>query len=106
MGTGDKVFPFKLGIFKLAKREQIPYMPVAIVYDRPDIVVWHGSKGETMVEAAWRLATYRGRIQAKMIPLPIVRPTLDDDAAHLADAAQTDIANAIDLPVLKPESKA
>ena len=77
-------------------------MPVAIVYDRPDIVVWHGRQGETMVEAAWRLATYRGRIQAKMIPLDVVHPTLDDNAAQLADAAQAAIANAIDLPVVKP----
>ena len=102
MGTGDRVFPFRLGTFKLAKIEEIPYLPVAIEYDRPDIVIWHGSEGETMVEAAWRLATFRGQIHAKMIPLDVVHPTPTDNAAHLANTAQADIAEALGLPIVEP----
>ena len=102
MGTGDRVFPFRLGVFKLAKLEGIPYRPVAIEYDRPDIVIWHGRDGETMVQAAWRLATYTGQIHAKVIPLDVVYPTPEDNAAALANQAQADIAEALGLPIVEP----
>jgi 1-acyl-sn-glycerol-3-phosphate acyltransferase len=101
MGTADCINPFQLGIFKLAKRNDIAYLPVAIRYDRPDIVVWHGRDGETMVQAAWRLACFPGPVHVKLMPLDIVRPVPSDNAAHLADAAQAGMADAVGVPAVK-----
>ena len=98
MGTGDRIFPFQLGIFKLAKRYDIAYLPVAIRYDRPDIVVWHGRDGETMMQAAWRLAKFPGPVHVTMTPLDVIHPTPSDNAARLADAAQAGIADVVGVP--------
>ena len=69
LGTGDRVFPFQLGVFKMAIRNDIPYLVCAIRYDRPDIAVWHGRRGESMLAALWRSASFRGPLHAMVIPI-------------------------------------
>jgi len=101
MGTADCINPFQLGIFKLAKRNDIAYLPVAIRYDRPDIVVWHGRDGETMMQAVWRLACFAGPVHVRLMPLGAVRPKPSDNAARLADAAQACMAEAVGVPAVR-----
>ncbi len=130
MGTADCINPFQLGIFKLAKRNDIAYLPVAIRYDRPNIVVWHGRDGETMMQAAWRLvnpgrnlhtdptsggvarfllwysrptvlACFASPVHVRLMPLGAVRPKPSDNAASLADAAQACMAEAVGVPAVR-----
>ncbi|MCB9160841.1 MAG: 1-acyl-sn-glycerol-3-phosphate acyltransferase [Caldilineaceae bacterium] len=98
LGTGTELSNFQLGMFKLAKTQRIAYMPVAIDYDRLDIAVWHGRAGETLLQAGWKLATFRGPLRVTVTPLPVVHPTPDDNAAQLADAAHDQIAALLGLP--------
>lgn len=99
LGTGTELFNFQLGVFKLAKNLQVPYLPIAINYDRMDIAVWHGRAGETMLQAGWKLATFRGPLHVTVTPLPPVHPTEEDNAAQLADAAHDQIAHVLGFPV-------
>lgn len=103
LGTGTELSRFQLGVFKLAKTDQIAYMPVAIHYDRMDIAVWHGRDGETLLQAGWKLASFRGPLNVTVTPLPAVRPTPEDNAAKLADAAHDQIATLLGFPVLAEE---
>ncbi|MCB0129492.1 MAG: 1-acyl-sn-glycerol-3-phosphate acyltransferase [Caldilineaceae bacterium] len=106
LGTGDRVYPFQLGLFKLAKQHNIAYLPVAIQYDRPDIAVWRGREGESLVEAGWKAATFWGPLHVSVTPLDLVSPTSEDHAAQLADAAQVAIAAKLALPAVPARAKA
>lgn len=99
LGTGTELSNFQLGIFKLAKTHNVAYLPIAIHYDRLDIAVWHGRDGETLLQAGWKLASFRGPLHVTVTPLAAVRPTPDDNAAKLADDAHDQIAAVLGYPI-------
>ena len=101
LGTGKGLFRFQIGVFKLAKQHSIAYLPVAIQYSHPEIVIW--SARESMVQAVWRLAAVRGPITATLTPLEPVLPAESDNAARLADAAQDAIAQVLGYGAEKVE---
>jgi 1-acyl-sn-glycerol-3-phosphate acyltransferase len=99
LGPGTHLMPFRHGAFELAVQNQVPYLPVAIHYDRPDVVTWHGgSRNETMVAAVWRLACRRGSIALELRPLEPLRPSAADDPALLAVVTQRAIEQALGFP--------
>ena len=81
LGTGTELSRFQLGIFKLARTHAIRYLPVAIAYDNPEIAIWRGRVGETLFDAGWKLATYRGPLRVTLTPLTPVLPRPEDNAA-------------------------
>lgn len=100
LGLGERLFPFKLGVFKLAQTYSIAYMPVAIDYRELEIAVWKGGLGESMTEAVWRLARYPGPIHVDITGLAPVLPGPDDQPIDLASRAQYDIETVLGLPHL------
>lgn len=98
LGMGDKLFPFKYGAFKLAVEHGIPYMPVAIRYCCPDIVVWRGAIGESLINSVWRLAQYRSPVPVEVVLLDPILPKPDDDPVQLAAQTQYAIEEALGYP--------
>jgi len=87
-GTATSLRPFHYGSFDVAAQNNVTYLACALRYDRPDIAIWRGVKEESFFEAALRVLTFRGHMQATVTPLEPVQPTPDDDAAQLAHTAQ------------------
>ncbi len=87
-GTATSLRPFHYGSFAIAAQNGITYLPCALRYNRPDIAIWRGVKEESFFEAALRVLTFRGKMNAEVMPLEPVQPTPDDDATQLAHAAQ------------------
>ncbi|MCB9140061.1 MAG: 1-acyl-sn-glycerol-3-phosphate acyltransferase [Caldilineaceae bacterium] len=106
LGLGDKLFPFKLGTFKLAQRNHIAYLPVAIDYQEKEVAVWKGGLGEKMLHAVWRLACFPGPLHVTITPLAPVLPEPDERSVNLADSAQYAIEETLGLPHQKPETTA
>lgn len=100
LGPGDRLHPFKLGLFKMAAQHNIAYMPCAIRYSRLDIAVWQGWRGEGLLTALWRAACFFGPLRIDVIPLEPVQPMPQDRALALADAAQSAIGAALDIETL------
>ncbi len=99
LGPGDRLNPFRFGAFELAVENEVAILPCAIHYNRPDVVTWHGgTRHETMVGAAWRLAKHNGPIEVTMIPLPVLQMTRADDAALVAAITQRQIEQVLDFP--------
>ena len=98
LGMGDKLFPFKYGAFKLAVEHGIAYMPVAIRYCCPDIVVWRGAIGENLADSVWRLAQYKGPVPVEVVLLDPILPKPDDDPIQLAAQAQYAVEEALGYP--------
>ena len=80
---GQTLLPFRYGAFEIAVQGQRPFIPVAIIYDRPDICVW--SKKENIVTAVLRLAGRQGAVKATVRFLPTVYPQPADDPVTLAE---------------------
>jgi 1-acyl-sn-glycerol-3-phosphate acyltransferase len=96
LDPGTSLYPFRHGAFELAVQNQVAFLPVALRYNRPDIVTWYGGlRHENMVTAVWRLARHRGRISVDVIPLEPVWPSAQDDAAILAAVAQRAVEQAL-----------
>ena len=89
IGPAHNLRPFRYGAFELAVAEAIPYLPCAIVYDRPEVLAWGD---ESFLAALWRLACRTGPIQARLVPLAPIRPKPDDDPKQLAVEAHRAIA--------------
>lgn len=97
LGPGDRLHPFKLGLFKMAAQGGIAYLPCAIRYSRLDIAVWQGWRGERLMTAMWRAATFVGPLRIDVIPLDPVQPAPQSSALALADAAQAAIGAALGI---------
>lgn len=102
LGPGNRLIPFRYGAFKMATQNSIPYMPCAIHYERPDIVVWRGGRGESMLTALWRLACFPGPTRAHITFFDVVQPGPEDYAAQLARV--TEYAVARELGFTKEET--
>ncbi len=98
LGFGEQLFPFKLGTFRIAQDNNIAFMPIAIRFHEPEVVVWMGGKGETMTEAVWRLACYPGPVHVDVVPLDPVLPQPGDDPIDLAGSAQYEIEEVLGFP--------
>lgn len=85
------IAPFRRGAFEIARNNEMSYMPVALLYDDFWTVRW---KDESMFAPIMRLAKLK-RLNARMIPLPVVSPTMDDDVIELAHSAERTILTAI-----------
>jgi 1-acyl-sn-glycerol-3-phosphate acyltransferase len=99
LNPGTSLFPFRYGAFDLAVQNEVAFVPVALRYNRPDVVTWYGGlRNESLVSAVWRLAVHRGRIVVDVIPLDPVQPTTADDPALLAAVAQRAIEETLGFP--------
>lgn len=92
LGPGTRLIPFRFGAFQMATENRIAYLPCAVRYERPDVAVWHGAAGESMLAALWRLAIFPGPLRAEIIPLDPVHPGPDDDPMILARVTEHAIA--------------
>jgi 1-acyl-sn-glycerol-3-phosphate acyltransferase len=102
MGTGEYLFPYQPNVFKMAIRFGIPYLVCAVRYDRPDIAVWHGRLGETMLTAYWRVACFPGQLHADVTPLLTRRPEPDQSSKALAREAQTAVEEEMGFDLSTP----
>lgn len=99
LDPGVSLYPFRHGAFELAVQNEVPFVPVALRYNRPEITTWYGGlRNESMGAAVWRLAQHRGRITVDVIPLDPVWPTRHDSAALLAAVAQRAIEQTLGFP--------
>lgn len=85
IGVGDLLKPFHHGAFKAAAQAEIPYLPCVLHYDRFDIIPWF--EKESMFSAVWRLATRKGPIHARIIPLEVIHPQPTDTVKQLVASA-------------------
>ena len=107
LGPGDRLNPFRHGAFELAIENDVPVLPCAIRYSRPDIATWHGgTRGEWMATALWRLACFGGRLEMTLIPLDPIHPSINDDAELLTSVAQRSIELVLGFPPAPLELKA
>ena len=95
LGPGDRLNPFRYGAFEMATSNAISFMPVAIRYDRTDVIVWYGGSGESLLSALWRLATFPGPVHVEVVPLDAVTPTVQDDAKLHAESTERSVAHAL-----------
>ena len=99
LDPGDQLYAFRRGAFELAIQNEVPYLPCALRYNRPDVVTWYGGlRNESLVAAVWRLACHRGRITVELIPLDPVHPSRADDPTLLAAVAQRSIEQVLGFP--------
>jgi 1-acyl-sn-glycerol-3-phosphate acyltransferase len=108
LGPGDRLYPFRHGAFALAAENQVAYLPCALRYTPLAVARWYGAAGEEIWTAAWRLASYPGRVLAEVMPLEPVLPSPGDEPETLAATAQGAIAAALGIdpaPLTPPESE-
>jgi 1-acyl-sn-glycerol-3-phosphate acyltransferase len=99
LGPGASLYPFRFGAFAIAVEHELAYVPCGLRYRPREVVVWHGGAGESLLSALWRLALHLAPIRVDLLPQPVVQPRRTDNPAQLAEAAQTDIARALELPL-------
>ncbi|MFQ5436571.1 MAG: lysophospholipid acyltransferase family protein, partial [Anaerolineae bacterium] len=89
-GPGHELLPFRYGAFDIVVQGQKPYLIAAIVYDPLEIAIWR--RGEHVVKAIWRVASYGRPVQVRLLALETVQPQPDDDPVQLSIAAHDKIA--------------
>ena len=97
LGPGDRINQFHPGGFESAVKTGASYLTCAVQFNRPDVGVWKGPRGETLLSAIWRLAKSRGKIHVDFYPVEIVTPSPDDDGKQLAKAARRAIAEKLGM---------
>lgn len=97
LGAGDRINPFHPGGFDSAVKAGVPYLLCAVQFNRPDVGVWKGPRGERLLSAIWRLAKSRGKIHVDFYPVGVIEPTPEDDPKQLARAARRAIAEKLDM---------
>ncbi len=97
MGTPTQLQPFHYGSFAIAIEADVAILPVALRYEPAAIATWAGVATEPFIASFWRLVTHRGRVEADVMPLPLVHPMTGDEAAVLAQAMQRSVEDALGL---------
>ena len=92
-GPGDRLLPFRYGAFEIVLGGSSSYLPCAIIYDPLDIIIWH--RGEHILKAAWRLATFPGPVTAKVVASAAVHTQQGDDPVKLSLEAHRTISELI-----------
>ena len=82
---GPPVRPFRHGAFEVAAETRQLVLPVALDYAPWPRAAWQD--GETLVDAAWRVAARRGPFRVRVAPLGTVAPT-PGTVAELATALE------------------
>jgi len=96
LDPGVSLYPFRHGAFELAIQNEVPFLPVALQYNRPEITTWFGGlRDEKLMTAVWRLACHRGRISVNVIVLDAMHPTRADSPEMLAIVTQRSIEQAL-----------
>lgn len=93
IGPVRQLQPFRYGAFEIAAEGGLPYLPCAILYSHPEIIVWGQDEG--FRDSFWRLACFPGPIEARLTPLTPVQPKPGDDPKQLAAEAHQAIAAAL-----------
>jgi 1-acyl-sn-glycerol-3-phosphate acyltransferase len=88
-GPGGEILPFRYGAFEIVIEGNRPFLPCIILYDHLEAAIWR--RGENVLKAIWRLARHPGAVQAQIIPLSPIQPTVADDPVHLSVATHTAI---------------
>src|SRR5690606_31440949 len=95
LGPGNRLLPFRYGAFEIAAEQGIPFVPCALRYRPLEVAVWHGGQGEPLWAAAWRLASSPRPVTVEVLPLAVVTPGPQDDAATLAATTRAALAEAL-----------
>ena len=99
LGPGDYLYPMRHGAFETAIQSNVPFLPCAVYYNRPDVSTWYGGlRNESLIHAVWRMMCYRGRLEIELIPLLPVATRPDDSPALLAEATQRQIEHVLGFP--------
>ena len=85
------IAPFRHGAFNVAIQNELPYIPIVLLYEDFWRVKW---KYESMLAPAWRTAQ-RWRNKARVVALDTVQPSANDDAAMLAKSAERAVIHTI-----------
>jgi len=93
VGPGRTLKPFHYGAFEIAVERHIAFLPCAIEYSHPEIIVW-GQK-ESFLTAFWRLVCATESMTVTVTPLTAVQPKIGDDAKALAKAAYQQMASVL-----------
>lgn len=80
-GPGDKLLPFRYGGFEIAAETSTPILPVAIVYDRIELIRTYE---ESIWKAYWRLLSSKERLTATIHLLEEIRPYPEQDPVQLS----------------------
>jgi hypothetical protein len=94
------LLPFRYGAFEIVIRGEIPFLTCAIEYDQPEIAIWH--RGESIIKAALRLASYEKQVKARLKPLSVVTPKVDDDPVQMSLATH-DAMTAVLFPTVNSQ---
>ena len=89
----ETLLPFRHGVFDIAVRSGIPYLLVAIVYERPDVVTWR-SREEGLLSTVRRLVL-SDPSTVRLIPLQIIHPNPTDEPSLLAAEARQIVGAAL-----------
>ena len=89
----DTLLPFRHGVFDIAVRSGIPYLLVAIVYEKPDVVTWR-TRQEGLLSTVRRLVMSDAST-VKLIPLRVIHPHPADDPIQLAAEARRIVGAAL-----------
>jgi 1-acyl-sn-glycerol-3-phosphate acyltransferase len=79
---GDRLLPFRYGAFEIVIRGQTPFLTCVIEYDQLDIAIWH--RGESIIKALLRLASYPHQVKAQLTPLRVTTPANDADPVQMS----------------------
>ncbi len=82
---GDHLLPFRYGAFEIVIQGGIPFLSCAIHYDPLDIAIWH--RGESIIKAVLRLASYNKPVRAHLIPMDVTTPKDGDDPVAMSVTA-------------------
>lgn len=97
LGVADRLNKFRLGTFRIAIENEVPYLLCGLRYSHPDVTTWHGSAGESMLAAIMRLLRYGKPITVEVIVLDTIAPTADDNPQKLAVASRELIGNGLGI---------
>jgi 1-acyl-sn-glycerol-3-phosphate acyltransferase len=89
----ETLLPFRHGVFDIAVRSGIPYLLVAIVYERPDVVTWR-SREEGLLSTVRRLAR-SDPSTVKLVPVQVIHPKPTDEPSRLAAEARQIVGAAL-----------
>lgn len=86
-GPGDALLPFRYGAFELVTDVGAPLLPCIISYNRLDVAIWH--RGESILRALWRLASFAGPLVVTVTLLTPIVPAPGADSVQLSQTTHS-----------------
>ena len=93
VGAGEELLPFRYGAFDIAIDGQFPCLLCILTYEPSEIAAYYEAD-DNIPKAAWRLATYGGRLKAKLTVLGELDLSQGLDEEALAQQTQTQMQEA------------